>query len=365
GFFQSVGGHIESLPLPKHPDSSFPYMPSSSTQKWLQQQKLQQLSSQLQTTSQIPQQFWQPANIQLQQQDQQQRQQQQQTLQQQQQPGSYQQWQQDFGKVQCSVQNPTAIRPPHAHGHQQLSQEPASPVMAGGGAGNGMTPTEMLCSPPSFRHHLRPKEHSPQSESVKRTEDWLNSTPTRADPTRGSSTYNGGDDVTLPVLRPHPPTPALTPGGLGSMSFPLTSHSQPLPFLQLQLNVKQCQNTSQATSSAPTSPLRRQDTLHSVGGVSSRGSPRTSPHGSRHTSTHGSRRRESSAARRRRELQQLQEKLANQPPPSALALLSARMLVEAGAKMVPAPKTPGGRAFFVPLKDTEKFDRSASKQTRS
>ncbi|GIL45954.1 hypothetical protein Vafri_3065, partial [Volvox africanus] len=340
GFFQSAGGHIEWLPMPRPPASSFPPTPSSNTQTWLQQQKLQ---AQLQTRPQLSQQF-QPANRQLPPQEQQQ----------QQQPGPNQQRQQQSGNVHLSAQTQAITGPPYSpQRHQQLSQEPASPVKGEGGAGASMTPAEMLCSPPSFRHHLRPKEPAQQSqqyESVKRTEDWLNSTPTRVDPNHGSSTYSCGEDVTLPVLRPHPPVPALTPGGLGSVSFPLMSHSQPLPFLQLQVNLQHSQGSPQATSSAPTSPLRRQDTLHSAGGASSHGSHRTSPHDSHHTSAHGSRRRESSAARRRRELQQLQEKLANRPPPSALALLSAKMLVEAGEKMVPAPKTPGGRAFFVPLK---------------
>ncbi|GLI63869.1 hypothetical protein VaNZ11_006985 [Volvox africanus] len=351
GFFQPASGRIESLPMPTHPASSFPPTPSSKSQTWLQQQKLPQLTqlSQLQTRPQLSQQLP-PANLHLPPEEQQQ------------QPGPTQQRQQQYGNVQCSAQNPAVMSPPRsAQRHQQLGQEPASPVTGRGSAGNGITPAEMLCSPPSFRHHLRPKEQaqSQQYESVKRTEDWLNSTPTRVDPTRGSSAYNGGgEDVTLQVLRPHPPMPALTPGGPGSVSFPFMSHSQPLPFLQLQVNPQHSQGTPQATSSAPTSPLRRQDTLYSAGGASSHGSRRTSPHGSRHTSAHGSRRRESSAARRRRELQQLQEKLANQPPPSALAMLSAKMLVEAGERMVPAPKTPGGRAFFVPLKHELRLEMS-------
>ncbi|EFJ45132.1 hypothetical protein VOLCADRAFT_94519 [Volvox carteri f. nagariensis] len=102
------------------------------------------------------------------------------------------------------------------------------------------------------------------------------------------------------------------------------------------------------SQSAP--PLRRSDTIrsrNSAGGASSHGSRRTSARGGGGSS---SRRRESSSATRRRELQAIQERLANQPPPSALGLLSAQLLLNAGEKLVPAPRTSTGRAFFVPLK---------------
>lgn len=90
--------------------------------------------------------------------------------------------------------------------------------------------------------------------------------------------------------------------------------------------------------------------------------------GSRHGSRHGSGSRHESSHHRRRaerhrvaaENQMIAQKLAAQEaaPLSPLAVYSARLLHEAGEKLKPAPRSPTGRAFFVPLKHELRLEMS-------